>query len=102
MHYHNCINELAISDSGFIFDPNTGSTFSATPVGCSILALIKQDLMLNEILASLHLDYDVGEADLHHHVQEFIASLVEFGLLSRDGANRATAGPHPCSDREIA
>ncbi len=40
---------LAFSDSGFVFNPSTGDSFSVNPIGLEILRLIKSDKSEAEI-----------------------------------------------------
>ena len=37
----NIKKDIAISDSGFVFDPTTGESYSLNPLGVEILTLLK-------------------------------------------------------------
>ena len=34
---------IAVSDSGFIFNPGTGDSFSTNPIGMEIISMIKEE-----------------------------------------------------------
>jgi PqqD family protein of HPr-rel-A system len=75
------LRELALSDSGFVFDPLTGHTFTVNPCGLLILRLLKDGVGEAEIAAKLgeSFDLDPGE-DPARDVQDFILQLRECGL----------------------
>ncbi len=78
------LNELAISDSGFVFDPWSGATFNINATGLAILEGLKEDLGREGLLERLMSRFQVGEADLHRDIDEFVSQLRENGLLARD------------------
>jgi PqqD family protein of HPr-rel-A system len=69
--------DLAISDSGFVFDPWSGATFSLNATGLAVLRLLKDGLRDDELLAALDERFDVRDGDLRRDVDEFL------GLLAR-------------------
>ncbi len=40
---------LALSDSGFVFDPSTGDSFSTNPIGLEIIRMLKEGKTTNDI-----------------------------------------------------
>jgi len=83
------LNELAVSESGFVFDPASGATFNVNPVGRAILDELKQAATLDVIMDRITGEFDVGEVDLHSHVLDFVSSLLNYGLLTREEADHA-------------
>jgi len=73
--------QLAISPSGFVFDPKTGSTFTVNETGRLILEGVRDGLGLSELATSLEGRFDAGGADLERDVLEYIRILCENGLL---------------------
>jgi PqqD family protein of HPr-rel-A system len=75
------LRELALSDSGFVFDPLTGHTFTVNPSGLFILRLLKDGVPATEVAAKLGeaFDFDPGE-DPARDIQDFILQLRECGL----------------------
>ena len=75
------LSQLAISPSGFVFDPKTGSTFTVNETGRLILEGVRDGLGLSELAADLDGRYDSGGADLERDVLEYVRLLRESGLL---------------------
>jgi PqqD family protein of HPr-rel-A system len=76
------LRDLALSDSGFVFDPMTGHSFTVNPSGLHILRSLKDGLEPGKIAASLvdAFDLDKGE-DPVRDVQDFLMQLRECGLV---------------------
>lgn len=79
---------IAISESGFVFDPNTGDSFSMNPLGMDILLMIKEgkgkDAIFEYVLNTFEIDLDTFENNYY----DFIGMLKQFHLLetiSSDG-----------------
>ncbi len=75
------LRELALSDSGFVFDPLTGHTFTVNPSGLFILRLLKDGVAEAGVAAKLveAFDLEPGE-DPVRDLQDFILQLRECGL----------------------
>ncbi len=60
---------IAISDSGFLFNPSTGDSYSLNPVGQEILKLLKEgkndEEVIEQILENYLTDRDAVEKDLY-------------------------------------
>lgn len=78
------LKDLAVSDSGFVFDPYTGSTFSVNAAGRQILKGLAEELEREAIVASLTESFEVEGADLNRDLDEFIHLLRDSGLVSQD------------------
>jgi hypothetical protein len=76
---------IAISDSGFIFNPDTGESFTANPIGLEVLDMLRQGMAFEEvrkeILDKYKSDKDTVEKDYH----DFINSLSQYNLIEHDG-----------------
>ncbi len=77
------LNDLAISESGFLFDPYTGSTYTLNKTGRLILELLKKGKEIEEIQFALQREFAVGDADLRTDIFEFVNLLKEDNLLPR-------------------
>ena len=73
-----------MSDSGFVFDPYSGATFSVNAAGRVILRGLTEGLGRESIAAALEHAFDVGPADLPRDIDEFVHLLREAGLVSSD------------------
>jgi len=76
--------DIAVSDSGFVFNPATGESFSVNPVGKEILNLLREERSPKEIIDTLtgryNTDRDTAEKDL----QDFIDMLKMYALAGSD------------------
>ncbi len=78
------LSELAVSDRGFVFDPQTGATFSVNATGLAILRGLQDGLDRAALKAHLEAGFDLREGDLLRDVDEFVGVLRREGLLPRD------------------
>jgi hypothetical protein len=78
------LKDLAISESGFIFDPMSGATFTVNPVGACIIHALREGCQRLEIIARLRGHFTVEGADLDSDLGEFIRLLVQQGILPHD------------------
>ena len=79
------LRELAVSESGFVFDPVTGFTFSVNGTGLCILAQLREGKDADAVIEALHDAFDATDRDdLVRDLGEFVRSLKDQGLLPRD------------------
>jgi PqqD family protein of HPr-rel-A system len=79
------LKDLAVSDSGFLFDPLSGATFTVNPSGRTILEGLKAGSGRDEIATTLEQSYQLGaSADTRRDVDEFIQMLRQNDLLPVD------------------
>jgi hypothetical protein len=80
---------IAISDSGLIFDPVNGESFSVNPIGVEIITYFKEGKSFEEIgklvTAKYNTDKDTFEKDFH----EFIMILDHHNLIEHEEAKKA-------------
>ena len=64
---------IAVSDSGFVFNPSTGESFSVNPIGMEIIELLKKGMptqeISNTILEKYETDAPTIDKDLHDYIQ---------------------------------
>lgn len=77
------IKDIAINDTGFVFDPYSGGTFTLNSTGLVIVRSLRDGESHSEILARLRSEFDGVTGKLEEEVQDFMRSLREFGLLSK-------------------
>lgn len=77
-------NNIALSESGFVFNPNTGESFTLNPAGQEIFGMIRQekekDDILEEILKKFDISRDLAEKDL----DDFVNNLNTYQILESD------------------
>lgn len=79
------MKDVAISDSGFLFDPVTGLTFSVNPTGRFIMERLREGLEGDGVVDALKEAFDVNDRDdLSRDLKEFVGLLREQGILPRD------------------
>ncbi len=81
MEYIQLKKSVAISESGFIFHPGSGESFSVNDTGLEILNLMKQEQSNEEILGRLSADYDIEPSELEKYFFDFISMLKQYHLI---------------------
>lgn len=72
---------IAISDSGFVFNPTNGESFSVNPIGAEIIDLIKSDRNFEDILQFLSQKYRVEEKTIEKDYLDFMGMLKQYNLI---------------------
>ncbi|MCK9639423.1 MAG: PqqD family protein [Prolixibacteraceae bacterium] len=72
---------IATSDTGFIFNPGSGDSFSSNSIGSEILAFFKEDKSRNEIIELICAKYDVEKNQLEKDLDDFFSQLRDHNLL---------------------
>ena len=79
------LKDLAVSDTGFLFDPLSGATFTVNSTGRTILEGLKAGGSRDEIALLLEQSFQQGDdADLQRDVDEFVHMLRQNDLLPTD------------------
>ncbi len=74
---------IAISESGFIFNPTTGDSFSCNAVASDIVNFLKEGLPKDEIKKRIAAKYDVDLAMFDKDLQDFQLQLRDNNLLQQ-------------------
>ncbi len=69
------LSRLALSESGFVFDPVTGNSFTVNTSGLSILRLLQKSDDWNEVIAALRDEFELEAQVAERDVIEFATSL---------------------------
>ena len=72
---------LALSDSGFVFDPSTGDSFSTNPIGLEIIRMLKEGKTSNDIKANILKTYMTDDASFEKDFYDFINMLTKHNLV---------------------
>lgn len=72
------LRRLAISESGFVFDPVSGHNFTVNDTGLVILRRLQKDQDFSRLLQELQEKYDAESSEIERDVIEFIGMLREF------------------------
>ena len=74
---------IATSESGFVFNPTTGDSFSLNSIGSEILLMMKENKSSAEIKKSILLKYDVEKNQLEKDWDDFMSQLKDGNLLEQ-------------------
>jgi hypothetical protein len=72
---------IATSESGFVFNPSTGDSFSLNTIGAEILLLMKDNKSSEEIKKDILNKYDVEKSLLEKDWDDFMSQLRDNNLL---------------------
>lgn len=72
---------IATSDTGFVFNPGSGDSFSSNPIGTDIITCIKEDKSRKEIIALICDKYEVESNQLEKDLEDFLSQLREHNLM---------------------
>jgi len=73
--------KIAISETGFIFNPATGDSYSMNPIATEILEMLKKNMSEEEIKNALLEKYDVNKSILQKSYDEFIEALRKLNII---------------------
>lgn len=74
-------DNIAVSESGFLFDPNTGDSFSVNSSGKDILNMLTEGRSAEEIESELLDRYDIDQKTFSRYMDDFTHSLRRFNLV---------------------
>ncbi|MGD8558974.1 MAG: PqqD family protein [Gammaproteobacteria bacterium] len=72
------LQRLAISESGFVFDPASGHNFTVNETGLTILRILQKDNHLIPLLDKLANEYEASPRELERDVLEFAGVLRDY------------------------
>ena len=78
---------IAISDTGFIFNPTTGDSYSINQVGQEILNYLKEERSLDDITSVMTEEYAIDPASFEKYYYDFLSMLRQFELLEDENEN---------------
>jgi len=75
---------LAVSDNGFVFDPETGESFTVNEVGVSIIKQLQNNSDHDELIQVLEEEYEIDRLTLEKSISDFMTMMQEFKLTEND------------------
>lgn len=79
---------IALSDSGFIFNPSTGESFSVNPVGVEIIKMLKEGKEKDDIREAILDRYQTDEATFERDYYDFVNIINHYSLSETDGQEK--------------
>jgi len=80
---------IAISDSGLVFNPVNGESFSVNPIGVEIISRLKDGKTREEISKDVLERYTVDKDTFDKDFQDFISILSHHNILEDNGGKKA-------------
>lgn len=78
---------IAISETGFVFNPTTGDSYSINQSGKEILAYLGENKSTEEITSLMTTDYEIDPQSFEKYFYDFISMLKQFELLEPENEN---------------
>ena len=78
------LSNIAVSESGYLFNPTNGDSFSSNAVATDIIAMLKLDKSQEEIKKVLLAKYDVEKSTIERDLDEFLQELRDNHLMNGD------------------
>jgi len=79
---------IALSDSGFIFNPSTGESFSVNPIGVEIIKMLKENKEKDDIRDAILEKYQTDEGTFERDYYDFINIINHYLLSETDGQEK--------------
>ncbi len=75
------LKNLAISESGFIFDPEMGESYNTNKTGIFIFKLLKEGIETDKVIGEISKKYDVSKNTAEKDVLQFLETLKFYHLI---------------------
>ena len=75
---------IAISESGFIFNPSTGDSFSTNHLGQDIIRLLQSEKSTEEVIHSLQEKYSIDKQTIENDLGDFLYMLKTYQIIKED------------------
>lgn len=72
---------VAISESGLLFNPVTGESYTVNPIGVEILNMLKEEKTASDITDAMLDKYSTDRVTFEKDYQDFVGMLIHFKLL---------------------
>ncbi len=79
---------IALSETGFVFDPSTGNSFTVNPIGLEIISYLKEGKSPEEISHGITERYDTDGPGFEKDFADFVNMLQKLKLM--DGYGKTT------------
>jgi hypothetical protein len=72
---------IAISDSGFLFQPATGETFNLNKIGKDIFRMLQKGETEENIFKFILEEYDIDKVSFEKDFNDFVTQLQKYTLI---------------------
>jgi len=80
---HSLLKEIAFSDTGFLFNPVTGESFTVNSVGVGILNSLREGKSIQQIIDQLGADFQIEKETAERDLLDFMNLLKLYQLASK-------------------
>jgi hypothetical protein len=77
-------SNIALSESGFVFNPNTGESYTLNPVGMELFGMIREGRDFKEIRNFYLGRYEVEESIFEKDFEDFMHLLHAYQMMEPD------------------
>jgi hypothetical protein len=77
-------SNIALSESGFIFNPNTGESFTLNPTGQILFGLIREGKDYTEVRDYFLNHYDAEETIFEKDFEDFMHMMTSYQMMEAD------------------
>lgn len=77
-------NNIALSESGFIFNPNTGESFTLNPTGQELFRLIRDGKDYKAIRKYFLDNYDTEDSIFEKDFEDFMHMMSSYQMMETD------------------
>jgi PqqD family protein of HPr-rel-A system len=75
------LKNLAMSETGFVFDPRSGATYTLNLSGITVLRALRDGLDLSEVARTLQEEHEATPMEVKEDVLDFVQALIRLGLV---------------------
>lgn len=79
---------IAISESGYVFNPSSGESFTVNPIGIELVNMIRDEKSYEEISRTMLAKYNTDNDTFEKDYQDFIGLLKSYQLLENEGQQK--------------
>ena len=72
---------IAVSDTGFVFNPSSGESFNVNPLGMELLTYLKEDKDYEFIKNEIIKNYNTDESSFERDYADFMSMLQQYNLI---------------------
>jgi hypothetical protein len=74
-------NNIAVSASGLVFNPDTGESFTVNPMGAEIISYLKDGETKEKIEQEVLAKYHINQSSFERDFEDFTALLQTYSLI---------------------
>lgn len=80
----NIKSDIALSDSGFVFNPASGESYTVNPIGVEIIQLLKEGKSIQEVCELILENYNTDLTTIDKDLNDFIVMLKQYSLIDNN------------------